>query len=246
MQTMRDFLVWYNNRDVEPFCEALQKMNDFWRDKNIDMLKQGISIPGVTLLYLFSTLSHGTFFPLFSEKDQDLYYLFKEDMVGGPSIIFCRYHEKGKTYIREQEMKAVGQDPKLCQGVVGYDANALYLWCIMQDMPTGHYHRRRAETGFKKKKKITSEEAQEWLEWLAISQGIRLRHQANGGEKRVGVLGLPVDGYDQVSGICYQYHGCYWHGCPCQGDTFNKVSGKSMSELYKKTGHIGLPPKGVR
>ena len=38
MQTMRDFLEWYNNRDVEPFCEALQKMSDFWQEKNIDML----------------------------------------------------------------------------------------------------------------------------------------------------------------------------------------------------------------
>ena len=48
-QTMRDFLQWYNNRDVEPFCEALQKISDFWKAKKIDMLKQGVSIPGVTL-----------------------------------------------------------------------------------------------------------------------------------------------------------------------------------------------------
>ena len=78
MQTMRDFLEWYNNRDVEPFCKALQKMSDFCSDKNIDMLKQGVSIPGVTLIYLFATLPPDTCFTLFREKDKDLYYLFQE------------------------------------------------------------------------------------------------------------------------------------------------------------------------
>ena len=25
MQTFKDFLIWYNNQDVQPFCEALEK-----------------------------------------------------------------------------------------------------------------------------------------------------------------------------------------------------------------------------
>ena len=131
MQTFQDFLIWYNNLDVKPFCDALEKMCAFWKEKNIDMLRQGISIPGITLIYLFSTLEPGRFFSLFNEKNKDLYTLFKSNMVGGPSIIFHRYHEKDKK-------------------IVGYDANALYLWAIMQDMPTGSFTRRREETGFKK------------------------------------------------------------------------------------------------
>ena len=47
-------------------------------------------------------------------------------------------------------MEVVGRDPKLCQGVVGYDTYALYLWSIMQEMPTGHYARRRLRPGFAK------------------------------------------------------------------------------------------------
>ncbi|PIK49002.1 hypothetical protein BSL78_14108 [Apostichopus japonicus] len=35
MKTMRDFLVWYNNRDVEPFVEALQKMTEFYKERGI-------------------------------------------------------------------------------------------------------------------------------------------------------------------------------------------------------------------
>lgn len=90
METFKEFLVWYNNLDVAPFCDALEKMSTFWREKNIDMLRQGISIPGVTLTYLFMTLETGIFFSLFNEKNKDLYYTFKKNMVGGPSIIFHR------------------------------------------------------------------------------------------------------------------------------------------------------------
>ena len=90
MQSFRDFLIWYNNLDVQPFCDALKKMNEFWRNKNIDMLRQGISIPGVTLTYLFLTLEPGIFFSLVDKKNKDLHHLFKENMVGGPSIIFHR------------------------------------------------------------------------------------------------------------------------------------------------------------
>ena len=99
-------------------------------------------------------------------------------MVGGPSIIFHRYHEKNKTKIRQVEMEAAGRVPKPCRGVVGYNANALYLWSIMQEMPTGHYTRHWVKTGFRKEHKHTSVEALEWLEWLKSSQGLQLQHEA--------------------------------------------------------------------
>ena len=43
MQTFRDFLVWYNNLDVQPFCEALEKMCSFWKEKNIWELAQQVA-----------------------------------------------------------------------------------------------------------------------------------------------------------------------------------------------------------
>ncbi len=57
----------------------------------------------------------------------------EDSIVGGPSIIFNRYHEANKTKIRNGD--------KLCKKIIGYDANALYLWAIAQEMPTGkHEH----------------------------------------------------------------------------------------------------------
>ena len=85
MQTFKGILVWYNNLDVQPFCDALEKMCTFWKNKNIDMLRQGISIASVTLTFLFTTLEPGIFFSLFDEKKKDFYTLFEKNMVGGPT-----------------------------------------------------------------------------------------------------------------------------------------------------------------
>ncbi|CAH3104137.1 unnamed protein product [Porites lobata] len=236
MQTFKDFLIWYNNLDVQPFCGALEKMCAFWKDKKIDMLRQGISIPGVTLTYLFTTLESGIFFSLFDEKNKDLYTLFKKNLVGGPSIIFHRYHEEDKTKIREREITDQGKEPKMCQKIVGYDANALYLWAIMQNMPTGSFTRRREETNFKKES--STKMATEWLEWKAHEGGIFIRHQMNNTEKRIGERRLPVDGFHGPSQTVFQFHGCWWHGHNCyltKGKEINEKRKKPMAELREET-----------
>ena len=112
MQTFEEFLVWYNNLDVVPFIEAVEKMSQFWRERRIDMFIDGISVPGLTLKYLFSYLSPQTYFSLFDQANSDLYHLIKDNNTGGPSIIFHRYHEAGKTKIREAEE---GEAAKLCE-----------------------------------------------------------------------------------------------------------------------------------
>ena len=55
-------------------------------------------------------------------------------MVGGPAQVFIRYHEKGITRIRSYVYK---EKSKLTKGVIGYDANALYLYCSGDVMPCG-------------------------------------------------------------------------------------------------------------
>ena len=56
MTTMRYFLVFYNNRDVVPFLECIDQQFAFYQQQNIDMFNDGISVPGLTLLYLFNDL----------------------------------------------------------------------------------------------------------------------------------------------------------------------------------------------
>ena len=229
MTTMRDYLIWYNNRDVEPFLEAIAKQATFYRDRHIEMFKDGISVPGLSLLYLFNDLPPDTNFVNFNRTNSDLHQLVKDNIVGGPAIIFHRYHEKDVTKIR-------GGD-ELCRAIVGYDANALYLWAIMQDMPTGWYTRRRAENGFRPQQaQPFGQMAVQWLTRESERTGLNIRHQVNGREKRIG--NLPVDGWCAQTRTAYQFHGCFWHGCPkCHADPeeTNPKNGKTMAVLLADT-----------
>ena len=228
MTTLRDFLVWYNNRDVTPFLVAISKQFAFYRDRDIDMFKDGISVPGISLRHLFNDLPNDTFFTVFNRTNSDLHKLVKDNIVGGPAIIFHRYHEKNVTRIRG------GSEP--CRSIVGYDANALYLWALMQDMPTGWYTRRRAENKFRPQQaQPYGQMAIQWLTRESDRTGCTIRHQGNGREKRIGKL--PVDGWCAETRTAYQFHGCFWHGCPkCydQNET-NSVNGKTMAVLLEDT-----------
>ena len=228
METLREYLIWYNNRDVTPFLDAIAKQAAFYHNRHIDIFKDGISVPGLALSYMFNDLPPNTFFTVFNETSKDLHHLVKDNIVGGPAIIFHRYHEKGVTKIRG--------GGELCRAIVGYDANALYLWALMQDMPTGWYVRRREENGFRPQQaQPYGQMAAQWLTSVSSKTGCDIRHQSNGREKRIGKL--PVDGWCANTRTAYQFHGCYFHGCPkCydQEET-NKLNGKTMATLLEDT-----------
>ena len=57
------------------------------------------------------------------------YKLLKTGMVGGPSIVFTRYHEAGKSRIRDHQY----YDAKICAGVMEFDTNSLHLYCSSQE-----------------------------------------------------------------------------------------------------------------
>ena len=231
MTTLRDFLVWYNNRDVVPFLQAIDRQFAFYRQRGIDMFKQGISVPGLTLLYLFNDLPEKTYFTIFNEKNKDLHDLVKANIVGGPSIIFHRYHETGVTTLRRNEY---GEAARPCRAIVGYDANALYLWSLMQDMPMGWYTRRRAEKDFRPESaQLYGQMAGEWLTWESERTGRSIRHQINGREKRIGKH--RVDGWCSETKTAYQFQGCFFHGCSCNREEVNAVNGKPMAQLLAET-----------
>ena len=227
MRTMRDFLVWYNNRDVVPFVEAVEKMKVFWKEQTINMT-QCISLPGLAFKFEMS----------FLEKDNLhlsvfdcslLYQLFRNNMVGGPAIIFKRRAESGKTTIRNSG--------KICQKIVGYDANALYLWALSQKMPVELYTRWELDENGRFRPTVPIKEADEWLAWVGHEKGISLRTRLNDSEKRLGDRQLPVDGFDASNNTPYQFMGCYWHGCPICKDPSEKhpTRGGSYGEIYDTT-----------
>ena len=131
MKTFKDWVRYYNNLDVAPGLEALEKMRNFYTEKGIDIMKDAVSIPGVSLHYLLKGAIERKA-ELYAPS-KEAYEMLKEAVVGGPSLVFTRYHEVGKTRIRSQQVA----NSKLCQNILGYDANALYLSTMLRDMPCG-------------------------------------------------------------------------------------------------------------
>ena len=52
MTTFQDFFRWYNNKDVVPTLEAMQKMMEFYHNKGIDLLKPGCTLPNLANICL--------------------------------------------------------------------------------------------------------------------------------------------------------------------------------------------------
>ena len=83
---------------------------------------------------------------------------------------------------------------------------------------------------------IQSVEAMEWLYSLRLGPQLRWKGHPLG---EATILGAKVDGYDPETQTVYQYHGCFFHGCPrCFQQDRQRVyfpMGRSMEDLYDKT-----------
>ena len=158
--TFADFLQWYNDLDVTSMLQAIENMNDFYKNIRIDFIHQAISLPAVAMRVCFNSITDPSAeFHLFNSKNKEIYQLFRENIVGGPSIIFNRYHEAGKTFIRNNPNK-------ICQKIIGYDANALYLWAIGQNFPACYPLIRRQEKYFMREFPQFAAGCRDWIDWL--------------------------------------------------------------------------------
>ena len=68
---------------------------------------------------------------LYAMQKSKPYELLKTGMVSGPSIVFCYYHESGKSLIHSHQYT----DANICSKVVSFDANSVYIYCSGQEMP---------------------------------------------------------------------------------------------------------------
>ena len=136
MKSFEDFLMWYNNKDVVPTLEAMQKLIEFYHQKEIDMFKLGCTLPTLAKICLRKS-TDSKFYP-FTESDKDLLEKIREDMVGCPSIVPTRKAVVDETFIRKST--------NLCESIVGIDAIQLYPYSMCQPMPTGLYTRWNYDT----------------------------------------------------------------------------------------------------
>ena len=103
IQTIADWLRYYNDLDVAPGLGALKKMRASYTDKGIDILKDAVSLPEVNLHYLLrSTIEQGA--ELYSPC-KEASAMLQEAVVGGQSPVLKRYNEAGvtRTGLKNQE-----------------------------------------------------------------------------------------------------------------------------------------------
>ena len=94
----------------------MQKMIEFYHDKGIDMSKLGCKLPNLANICLHNSTDY-KFYSFFS-NDSDLLEKIREDMTGGPSIVFTRKAVEKETLIRKSN--------HLCKSIIGIDASQLY------------------------------------------------------------------------------------------------------------------------
>lgn len=206
MKTLRDLLIWYNNKDTGPFVTAVEKMQRFYFEKGIDVFKGSISLPGIarSMIHAYAAKENASF-SLIDERNKDLFQTIKRGIVGGPSVVFHRETKAGVTNIRD--------DPSYpCQRVIGLDANALYLWALSQPMPVGTFVRWRndGDGTFKPTRRDAYLLMYAWMD--SLGRGV-LHRMNSGRERRVGPY--LVDGYIGDRTVV-EFLGCYFHSHTCE------------------------------
>ena len=207
--TFKDFLRWYNNKDVVPTLEATQKMLAFYHKKGIEMLKLGCTLRNLANICLHKSTS-AKFYP-FTETDKVLLQKIREVMVSGPSIVFTRKAVVDKTFIRNSQ--------NFCKSIVGIVASQLYAYSMCQPTPTGLYTRWEYDTEsnrFKPQQNISRN-----FENMVMSYFQRQRPECKiesfyttGTQKNIDCF--KVDGFCAHCNTVFEAMGCFYHYFPCQ------------------------------
>ena len=232
MSTFRDFVKWYNNNDVVPTLEAMQKMMEFYHNKGIDMLKFGCTLPNLANICLHKSTNH-KFSPLV-ESDKDLKDKIREDMTAGPSIVFTRKVIVDQTYIRNSE--------NICKSIKGIDSSQLYPFSICQELPTGLCTRWEPDTNSQKFKARTNRSRTFENMVMSHLQSQRPKctiesYYITGKQKKVDCFS--VVGFCAHCDTVFETMGFYFHFCSCQ-ESRASLSEEEMQRGIRKREHDGL------
>ena len=209
MSSFKEFSRRYNNKDVVPTLEAMQKLIAFYHDKDIDMLKLGCTLARLAYICLHKS-TDATFQP-FTAGDEEIWEKFRENVVGGPSIIFTRKAVVDKTSIRKST--------NICKSIVGIDASQLYLYSMCQPMPTGLYT--RWDINSKTSRFTPRQNETRSFEEMIMSYFQRTRPYCKieslyttGRQKKIDRF--IVDGFCSHCNSVLEAMGCFYHFHPCQ------------------------------
>ena len=173
------------------------------------MLKLGCTLPNLTNFCLLKSTNE-KFYP-FCESDRDLCEKIREDMTGGPSIVFTRKAVVAEIFIRDSS--------NVCKSIVGIDASQLYPYSMCQDMPTGLYTRWEFDSDMQKIK--ARHNLCRTFENMVMSFYQETRPKCriesfhtSGNQKKIDCFN--VDGYCDHCKTVFEAMGCYYQFCTSQ------------------------------
>ena len=136
IQNLSQLLIHYNELDVQPFSVAVNRWLKNFHLYNSDssvITKEGVDVLKTTIGILLvarqlmynSAATYPGFkgFTLFDEKNMDWDERFRDNIVGGPSVIYAFHHKAGETRLRDPIRESC--------------ANQCWIWMQWHFMPAG-------------------------------------------------------------------------------------------------------------
>ena len=133
MQTFGNWLEYYNILDPTPILETLEKMKAHYTELGIEIFKDAVSLPGVSMKYILRGTLRGHNPPELYAPGPEAYDMLKAAVIGGPSLVFTRKHVAGQTRIRSHKYDLA----RIVQRIFGFDSNLLYPYTMTKEMPCG-------------------------------------------------------------------------------------------------------------
>ena len=247
-RTVGDYLRYYNIQDVGPLLEAVLAYSTQLRERGVDMVRDGISLPGLAKHILLSYVPARTLHYISSPY---IYEEIRRNEVGGQSIIFTRRNDDDHPYVK------------------GFDANSLYLYCLGEGQfvgkpiiyrEDGTYLSRAESESLQDSRRLygrDSKEAERYLKYydenilqptgilmtrqyaIRLTRGERATLTERYGTHEIPQMAVPyriiVDGYyektvdnetdviglDRQQRHVVEFDGCYWHACSCRAGMYS-------------------------
>ena len=133
MVTFGDWLKYNNNLDVTAFLETFEKMKSFYTELGIDIFKDAVLLPGVSMQYILRGTLRRRNPPELYAPGSEAYEMLKAAVVSGPSLVFTRKHVAGETKMRSRKHDLA----RIVKRILGFDANSLYPSTMAKDMLRG-------------------------------------------------------------------------------------------------------------
>ena len=173
------------------------------------MLELGCTLPNLANNRLHKS-SDAKIFP-FTKEDKNFLGKIREDVVGGPPIVFTRKAVVDEIFIR----KSIN----ICKSFVEIDASQLYPYSMCQPMPTGLYTRWDIDS--ETSRFTPRQNKTRCFEKMVMTYFQRTRPDCKiesfyttGRQKKIDRFS--IDGFCSHCKTLFEAMGCFYHFCPCQ------------------------------